>query len=141
MNFIQIVASFLILAGAVIMAINIFKFRAFLPMLNQFSIEEYGKIKLVFNLHYILMMFFLIGYVVVFYAVITETKLIGDLFVGTIFLFGAIFVLLGILLHSKMMVSIGASYSKALTASTSLEREQGKLIEINTQLKKKMDEH
>ncbi len=141
MSFIQMVASFLILAGAVAMTINIVKFRALLTLLNQFSIEEYGKIKLLFNLHYTLMIFFLLGYVVVLYAIIMEIELIGDLFVGIIFLFGAIFVLFGILLQSRMIASIGASYSQALTARATLEREQGKLMETNERLKLEMDEH
>ena len=139
MNSIQMVGSFLILTGAVVMAINVFRFRALLPMLNQFSIEEYGKTKLLFNLHYTLMIFFLLGYMVVLYAIITEIELIGDLFVGIIFLFGAIFVLLGILLQSRMIASIGASYSQVLTASAGLEREQGKLMETNEQLKLEID--
>ncbi len=140
MNFIQIVSSFLILAGAVVMAINVFKFRALFSMLNQFSIEEYGKTKLLFNFHYILMIFFLLGFVVVLFAVITEIALIGDLLMGIIFLFGAIFVLFGIQLQRRMIASIGASYSQALTAKANLERQQGKLMETNEQLRLEMDE-
>ena len=140
MNFIQMVAGFSIFTGAVVMAINIFKFRALLSILNQFFIKEYGKIKILFNLHYTLMIFFILGYVVVLCAIIMEIELIGDLFVGIIFLFGAIFVLLGILLQSRMLASIGVSYSQALTSRAILEREQGKLMETNEQLKLEMDE-
>jgi len=140
MDFIQMVSVFLIVAGGAVMAINIFKFSALLPMLNQFSIEEYGKIKLLFNLHHALMIFFLLGYVVALYVIVAEIALISNLFVGIIFLFGALFILLGILLQLRMITSIGANYSQSLTARATLEREQGKLMETNEQLNLEMDE-
>ena len=42
MNFISIVTSLLIILGAIVMAVNLLRFRAIPHMLNQLSVEEYG---------------------------------------------------------------------------------------------------
>ena len=117
-----IIACLLIGLGALIMAINIFKFRALLYKLNQFATQEHSKIRGFFSLHQSLMVFFLAGYLVVLFAAIAKIGFIGELFVGIIFFFGAIFVLLGIMLQSRMLNSVGDSYAQIVGASVALER-------------------
>ena len=117
-----IIACLLIGLGALIMAINIFKFRALLYKLNQFATQEHSKIRGFFSLHQSLMVFFLAGYLVVLFAAIAKIGFIGELFVGIIFFFGAIFVLLGIMLQSRMLNSVGDSYAQVVGASAALER-------------------
>ena len=82
MNPLSIVASTFIAAGAVVMTISIFKFKSILRMLKKFAVEGYEKLRLLFSFHEILMIFFLLGYLVVLYAILTNIKLAGDLFIG-----------------------------------------------------------
>jgi C4-dicarboxylate-specific signal transduction histidine kinase len=82
------------------------------------------------------MMFFLMGYIIVFYSIVMKVGFIGELFVGIIFFFGAIFV--GILLQSKMLTSVRDNYLKAIAASESLHRERERLIEVNEKLQREI---
>ncbi len=67
-----------------------------------------------FRIHYMLMVFFLIGYIAVLYSIVTGIHLVSELFVGVIFFCGALFVLLGILLQDRMLVSLRKSYIQAI---------------------------
>lgn len=129
MNPLSIIASTFIAAGAVVMTLSILKFRSIVRMLKQFSVEVYGKLRLLFSFHEILMIFFLLGYLVVLYAILMNIKLVGDLFVGAIFFFGAIFVLLGIVLQSRMLAAIRKGYDELAGYRKHLER----LVNIRTQ--------
>lgn len=128
MNFISIITGLLISFGAIVMAINILKFRNVPAILHQFLIAEYEKIMRFFNFHQILMGFFLFGYIVVFFGLITEAKFIGELFVGIIFFFGAIFVFLGIILQIKMLASARDNYIQAVSVNKALEQKQVALL-------------
>ena len=140
-------AGSLIILGAIVMALNIIKFRAILEIVKEFALTEFQKSKRLFISHQVLMTFFLIGYLVVFCAVVMKVELIGELFVGVIFFFGAVFVLVGILLQSKMVTlvtdnSLKATMAslKAITASESLQTEREQLIEVNEKLQREITE-
>ena len=143
MNFMSIIACLMIGLGALIMAINIFKFGAILYRLNQFAIQERSKIRRLFFLHQLLMVFFLAGYLVVLIAAIAKIGFIGELFVGIIFFFGAIFVFLGIMLQSRMLNSIGDSYAQVVEVSGALERRveerTAKLARTNERLNSELE--
>ena len=87
-NAVSLVASLFITSGAIVMAVNIAKFRGMLQILKQFAVQEYQESNWLFSLHQILIMFFLIGYVVVLYSTIMRIQIIGELFVGMIFFSG-----------------------------------------------------
>lgn len=124
-------AGSLIILGAIVMALNIIKFRAILEIVKEFALTEFQKSKRLFTSQQVLMTLFLIGYLIVFCAVVANVEFIGKLFVGIIFFLGSVFVLVGILLQSKMVTlvtdnSLKATTAslKAMTASESLQKEQ-----------------
>jgi signal transduction histidine kinase len=139
-NSVSLVASLLITSGAIVMAVNITKFRGILQILKQFAVEEYQESNWLFSLHQILIMFFLVGYVVVLYSTIMRIQIIGELFVGIIFFFGAIFVLFGILLQSRMLIAIKDNYLEVMAVGESLERERQQLVKVNEQLQQEISE-
>ena len=134
------IASLLIIAGAVVMTISVFRFRAVFHLLDEFHIEEYRKTKRLFNMHQSLMIFFLLGYLAVLYGSISKVEVFSDLFVGVIFFFGAIFVLLGVFLQSKMLSAARYRYSQELEVSASLQSERSKLMLANEQLLREMED-
>ncbi len=80
------------------------------------------------------MVFFLIGYVTVAYALLREVDLISELFVGLIFATGAVFVWLGIILQHHMLALIQRRYKQASKAKADLEIERERLESTNEQL-------
>ena len=134
MNITSLAPSILILLGAVIMAINLFKFKSTLPLLDQFKVKEHAELKIFCNFHKVLIFFFLFGYIIVFFSFISKIQIVGELLVGIIFLFVALFVLLGILLQERMFDSARDSYSNLLDTASKLEQEQQQLLETNKNL-------
>ncbi len=96
----------LILSGAILMLISIFKFRYIINRSRNLMSNKNKKISLLSSFHQVLMLFFLMGYLIVGYSMYREIQITSILFVGAIFFFGAIFVLLGISLQSYMLSSI-----------------------------------
>jgi signal transduction histidine kinase len=139
-NSVSLVASLLIASGAIVMIVNIGKFKGILKILKQFAVEEYKESNWLFSLHQILIMFFLVGYIVVLYSTIMRIQIIGELFVGIIFFLGAIFVLFGILLQSRMMIAIKDNYLEVMAVGESLERERHQLVKVNEQLQQEINE-
>ena len=134
MNITSLAPSILILLGAVIMAINLFKFKSTLPLLDQFKVKEHAELKIFCNFHKVLIFFFLFGYIIVFFSFISKIQIVGELLVGIIFLFVALFVLLGILLQERMFDSARDSYSNLMGTASKLEQEQQQLLETNKNL-------
>ena len=117
-----LIPTILIIIGSIVMALNIVRSLSTLKMFCQFVREDTKRVKLLFRIHEILMLFFLIGYIVVAYATITQIKLISALFVGLIFFFGALFVMLGIMLQTKMISSIKKQYDKVISIREVLKK-------------------
>ncbi len=138
MNFSSIISSVLIVAGALIMVLNIGKSRALFRMLGQVSKEDTTRLKLLFQVHEMLMSFFLIGYAVVAYTTAAHIHLVSELFVGVIFFFGAVFVLLGIILKSKMLYSIKRRYDQEVASSHMIREQSENLEQMNKQLIKEI---
>jgi PAS domain S-box-containing protein len=139
MNFLSIAANIFIAAGAIVMTINIFKSRSILHLLKQFTVEGYERLKLFISFHQILMIFFLFGYLIALFTIIIKINLIGELFVGIIFFFGAIFILLGILLESRMIASIRESYEQAKNLGLKLQKKQAQLVKGTDQLNEEIE--
>ncbi|MBN2246666.1 MAG: hypothetical protein JW755_12555 [Candidatus Aminicenantes bacterium] len=115
-------AVFLIIAGAVIMLINVIKFMTVPSLIKNITVEGYSGLKRFFLFHLILMIFFFLGYLIVLYAYGSDVHLIGALSVGLIFFLVAIFILFGILLQLKMLSAIQHNYEQALKATAELEK-------------------
>ncbi len=134
MDIIAIISIVLILTGAMIMLLNIFKSIATLNVYSQVVKKNTSNVKRVFRVHEFLMVFFLIGYIIVAYATISKIELVSDLFVGIIFFWGAVFVQLGIILQKKMIDSIKTQYDNAIKLQTTLQEEKKNLNKVNENL-------
>lgn len=73
-----------------------------------------------YNIHLILMSFFLVGYMVVAFSLFYDIKIVGMLLTGIIFLFGAIFVFMGIILQSAFLGSIKRRHNKIISKNKQL---------------------
>ena len=93
----------LILFGAIIMLISIMTAKGLMKTMPFVPKRQQKKIKLYLMLHRGLMVFFFIGYVVVMAAFTFRYSLVSETFVSVIFLFGAIFVFIGILVQSRLL--------------------------------------
>ncbi|MBA3010688.1 MAG: PAS domain-containing protein [Proteobacteria bacterium] len=130
MEHISFVTSLLIAMGAVIMAFNLKKFQEIIRLVKHISLEEFDTLKHFLMVHRLLIASFLFGYIIVLYAVNSTKFSLGNLFVGVIFLSGATFVLLGIILQKKMIHSIGQLYKTSLTINEKLIRQQDHITNI-----------
>ncbi|HIJ89412.1 MAG: hypothetical protein OEV89_00955 [Desulfobulbaceae bacterium] len=96
----------MILIGAVVMLFNLVKARE-LNILTPF-IPARCRTEIIrsLRLHRRLMFFFLLGYCVVAGLFFFDLPFVGELLVGLVFLFGAIFVLLGLHIQTRMLLEI-----------------------------------
>lgn len=93
----------LILVGAVIMLISIVRLKKPFGALHFVPESHRRHIFLSLVLHRSLMIFFLCGYLVVFGAFLLDYPIISGTFVSLIFLTGAIFVYIGIVVQSRLL--------------------------------------
>ena len=102
----HILSIIMILAGAVVMLVCLVKARE-LHVLTSF-IPERSKAEIIrfLHLHRGLMLFFLLGYCVVAGGFLFRVSFIGEVLVGLVFLFGALFVLLGLHIQTRMLLEI-----------------------------------
>ena len=136
----SIISICFILTGAVIMSVSLYDGRKSYRFFKGFDSREALTLHRFNNIHHFLMFFFFLGYVAVAIAIKTQTAVIGDLFVGMIFFFGAIFVLLGIRLQSAMNSMISKRYEIAHNALAALKKEQVQLLKSNQLLAKEIQE-
>ena len=96
----------MILTGAVVMLFSLVKARE-LHVLTPF-IPARSKTEIIrsLRLHRGLMLFFLLGYCVVAGVFALRLPFVGEVLVGLVFLFGALFVLLGLHLQTRMLLEI-----------------------------------
>lgn len=96
----------MILIGAVVMLFSLVTARE-LHVLTPF-IPERSKPELIrsLRLHHGLMLFFLLGYCVMAGVFFFRLPFVGELLVGLVFLLGAIFVLLGLHIQTRMLLEI-----------------------------------
>ena len=130
----SLIAVTLIILGSVIMLLNIIRFRKTISMFSSFDLAQKRRLRLLGQLHRGLMVFFLIGYIAVAYAILSKVDLISELFVGLIFAMGAVFVWLGIILQHYMLALIQNRYEQASKAKADLETERERLESTNDQL-------
>ena len=95
-----------ILLGAVIMLLSVRKSADLLRYAPLVSDARRRGVIVFLKVHQVLMLFFLGGYLVVAVSFVYDLELIGKLFVAAVFLFGAAFVLMGILIQARMLMEI-----------------------------------
>jgi hypothetical protein len=102
----HILSTVMILIGAVVMLISLIKAKE-LHVLTPF-IPRRSKTEITrsLRLHRGLMLFFLLGYCVVAGGFFFRFPVVGEFLVGLVFLFGSIFVLLGIHIQTRMLLEI-----------------------------------
>jgi hypothetical protein len=101
-----IISCLFIALGSIVMMLSIAKFTdilkaiPFIPEKHQTSIRRYLFI------HRGLMIFFLFGYIAVLVTFVTRHSPVSELYVGIIFLLGAVFVFLGTLIQNQLLQKI-----------------------------------
>ena len=103
---VNLLALALIVLGAVVMLVSIFKYNDTVRLADRLLPDGEANARRYTNIHRGLMCFFLCGYLVVLICLIAELNFIGNLFVSIIFLSGAVYVLLGVALQAKMLLAI-----------------------------------
>lgn len=103
----QVVLNFiLILAGAVIMLVSIFKVKELMQSLPYVRERHRMELNRLLVLHRGLMVFFFFGYIFMLGGVSIHLKFYREFVLSLILLFGAIFVLIGILLQARLLAEI-----------------------------------
>ena len=110
----------LLFIGSVIMFLSIVKYSQTLTFAQIFKKDSrsFGG-SLGYKIHHILMVLFFIGYVVAI-VLLAKNILLGELFISIIFLFGAIFVLVGIILQNNLLKSIETEQKKHIAKNIQL---------------------
>ena len=90
-------------AGALILLISIIRARGFMEALSYVPEIHRKQVARALLLNRVLMIFFLCGYLVVLAALIFDYAFVSATFISLIFLFGAIFVLIGTLVQSRLL--------------------------------------
>ncbi len=118
----HIISAAMIITGAIIMVFSLWGSRKllvmipFLPKKPQVSLTK--KIGLLQGL----MLFFLLGYGVVSISFLNNIDIIGELFVGVVFLFGAVFVFISNRIHAKMLMEAKNTLSGLLPICSSCKK-------------------
>ena len=93
------------------------------------------KTSILVRTHMAFMIFFFVAYLVVIFLFIANIDLIGDLFIGLIFVFGAIFVYTGLFIQEKSVESLNSSNSELRKYAEDLEANQRQLLNLYEELK------
>jgi len=118
-------------AGALLMAVSILRFGALMGRASYIRGSEERRVLLRYlGVHRVLMVFFLIGYLVVLAGILIDVhgSFGGQLFVSLIFLFGAIFVLIGLQLQDRMLRGVIAEADQRVESQAALLELQERLI-------------
>ena len=102
----HILSIIMILAGAVVMLFSLVKARKLLILAPFIPERSKAEIIRFLRLHRALMLFFVLGYCVVAGVFFFHLPFVGEILVGLVFLFGALFVLLGLHLQTRMLIEI-----------------------------------
>lgn len=97
---------FLVAAGSVVMAFNIWKAFSVARQLNAVRQRRWNCPRLVMAAYLSLLVFFFVGYAVIGVMLFWPTFVMSHLLVGLIFFFGSVFVLIGLFVQSSMGKSI-----------------------------------
>jgi len=101
-----ILATILIVAGAVVMIASIVKARTLARVGHLLSQRSRGPITRAVAIHRVLMIVFVLGYLVVAGALLLDFYPLGQIAVGVIFFLGSAFVLMGVWIQARMLSEI-----------------------------------
>lgn len=104
----------LILIGAVLMLFSIVRSRRILEAMPLIPTRLRGRITGLCNMHRLLMSFFLVGYVVVLVGFGFQLIVLVNFLVAVIFLFGAVFVFMGVTIETRLLSEIQNTISGLL---------------------------
>ncbi len=96
----------LILIGAIVMLSSIVRVRGLLKFISTVPEYHQKQIKLFLVIHRELILFFFIGYISVLVAFAFHYSFVSETFVSLIFLSGSIFVYIGTIIQSRLLVGI-----------------------------------
>lgn len=101
---------------------SIIKYHATIRLAQSFLRKARDRATLWYKVHHLLMCFFLVGYIVVLLSMVWDVRITSDVFTSLIFFFGAGFVLVGILLQSRMLKSIRKQHKRLLHKNRQLSQ-------------------
>ncbi|QJB56406.1 HAMP domain-containing sensor histidine kinase [Pseudodesulfovibrio sp. zrk46] len=99
-----------------------------------------GKTSVLVRAHMVFMVFFFFAYLGVSACLIADIDVIGNLFTGLIFLFGAIFVYIGIFIQHKSVDMLNDSNAELRKHTDVLETKQEQLIALYEELKRETEQ-
>lgn len=120
MTTITVLASLLIISGAVVLLISIFQYKKTIRLANDLLSSDKKRIHQLEKFHLILMYFFFLGYLAMSASLIAGLHVAGDIFTALIFFGGSIFVLIGILLQTNMLTSIRLHHDEVVSKNKQL---------------------
>jgi response regulator RpfG family c-di-GMP phosphodiesterase len=107
-------------AGFILMVLCVVKFRSNVKLSKGILSKDDSRIALLSGFHQIVIMFLFLGYIVIFYYMNEGFKTTTGFYIGVIFFFGAISVLLGVLLQSDMLSSIKSQQNEVIKVNKKL---------------------
>lgn len=108
------IALSLILLGAAILGLGIFKYCATIGLANTLIGKRNKRKSFWYKTNHLLMVCFFLGYIAVFICVSQEIHIIGVIFVSIIFFGGAIYVFISIVLQTNMLQAIQVNHNQLL---------------------------
>lgn len=106
MSIITVINAAVILAGAAIMLVSILQTKRLAGALAYVPEDNRRRLSRLLQFHRGLMVFFFAGYLIVAAAFLFRFELVSETFVSLIFFFGAVFVLVGIEMQSRMLAGL-----------------------------------
>jgi hypothetical protein len=122
MDWQTIVSCSMIFIGSIIMVCNIFLMRKVLNVLPLVSNEYRGFILRFIKIHALLMVFFFAGYIAVIGLYIVGLTILSKLFVGSIFMFGSVYVLITVFLQTRMSRVLQSTISSLIPVCSNCKK-------------------
>lgn len=118
----QVISGTMILAGAALMLASLLKWRSLSRVTPYIPERSRAQTNMYLRVHGLLMALFLLGYIIVAIAFIFGITSLGEMIVGGVFLGGAIFVFLGIVIQLRMLAEIQATIRGLLPLCSNCKR-------------------
>ena len=134
--------------GAIIMLVAIIRSGNIQKLMDFVPNEKQRTVRMYLFLHRSLMVFFLLGYAASIAAIVLKYPLLSEIFVSLIFLFGAVFVYMGISLQSQLLSDIQHTIQgilpicvkcKKIRASDPAKNEPDEWVRIESYISKNTD--
>lgn len=135
MDWVTLISCLLISTGAIVMLRSMVHHRRLMRTITESTSGFSHRTSILVRAHMAFMVFFFIAYLGVIFFFIAKIDVIGDLFIGLIFLFGAIFVYTGIVIQRKSIALLNRSNFELLKYTENLEANQQQLLSLYEELK------